>query len=411
MKRRITVLFLLLSALLMAAPAARGQCVPVGTDRLDEMQANIDGFGDNTNQYAWASAVFKGKLYIATLNAQHSIPGIMLFFLGLPFGSNGGQVWCGDVDGEGTWIWEKILDGGNGDPWHYGIRKMAVVGEYLYAVTANHVFGFEVWRTFNGRNWEVVSDPGFGNPRNTSGRGLASFQDYLYVGTENRLEGAQIWRRPLDPHGDLLLYSEWEQVASGGIGDPLNYWFSDFVVYGNHLYTGTIRIGGMQLWRTDGWGFQQLFDRGYDNIHNMGAMKLALYKDRLYIGTMNWLQGFEVYASKETLDHYEQECPDIPFIKVLVDDEPALLRYSPYMWYMKEYRGKLYGGAFRLTGGFKLFSSGDGEEFEMETEDSFGCPDQYGVRTMESFKGRLMIGTATIVPWKSCKVLEVLPVR
>jgi hypothetical protein len=409
--KRFSVFFLVLSVLLMTAPAAWGQCIPAGTDRLDVLQVNQDGFGDNTNQYAWASAVFKGKLYIATLNAQRAIPGIMFFFLGIPFGSNGGQVWCGDVDGEGVWTWENVLEGGNGDPWHYGIRKMAVVGEYLYAVTGNHVFGFEVWRTFDGKDWEVVSSPGFGNTENTSGRGLGAFQGYLYVGTENRHEGAEIWRREILPDGDFFPLSEWEQVASEGITDPVNFWFSDFVVFGNHLYTGTLKIGGMQLWRTDGLKFEQLFDKGYDNERNMGAMKLTLYQDRLFIGTMNWLQGFEVYASEKTLDHYEQECEEMVFLKVLVDENEEFLRWSPYMWYLQEYMGKLYAGSFRLTGGFKLYTTTDGEDFYLETEDSFGCPAQYGVRTMENFKGRLIIGTATITPDESCKVLEVIPVQ
>jgi hypothetical protein len=284
---------------------------------------------------------------------------------------------------------------------------MAVVGDYLYGVTANHFTGFDVWRTRDGENWEAVAERGFRNRRNTSGRGLAAFRGYLYVGTENRTRGAQIWRREIDSQGEFTPSGEWERIALHGLGDRANVWFSDFVVYGDHLYTGTLKIGGMQLWRTDGTDFERIFDNGYDNPLNTGAMKLTLYRDRLYIGTMDWFQGFDVFASADTLDHYTDENPEIPFVKVLEDDRKG--RWSPYMWYMQEYDGKLYAGAFRLVGGFKLFSSTDGENFELETDDSFGCPDQYGVRSMEVFKDRLMIGTATIANEKSCKILEVTP--
>ena len=405
--RHFQIFLVILLAMLQSGAIAWGGCVPSGTETLDVRQVNEDGFGDTTNRYAWAMTEFKGKLYVGTNNLIHPIPGIALFFLGLPFTTNGAQIWRGDIDDEGTWSWEKVVDRGNTSPLNYGIRKMTAVKDYLYAVTGNHICGFEVWRTLNGTNWEVVAQQGFGNAKNTSGRGLAVFKGYLYVGTENRTDGAQIWRRRLNHTGDFARSSEWEKVVDRGLGDPLNFWFSDFEVYGDYLYTGTLRLGGMQLWRTDGKDFEQIFDKGYDDPTNMGAMKLYLYDDKLYIGTMNWLNGFDLYVSAETLDHYEGEHPAIVFNKVLEDDRVG--GWSPYIWYLQGYKGRLYAGSFRLLGAFKLFSSADGETFELETDDSFGCPAQYGVRTMEVFKGRLMIGTATALPDESCKVLEVTP--
>jgi hypothetical protein len=137
-------------------------------------------------------------------------------------------------------------------------------------------------------------------------------------------------------------------------------------------------------------------------------MKLALFNDRLYVGSMNWFTGFELFVTEKSLDEYPGENPDMVFTKILGDDRVGGV--SPYAWYLRSHNGQFYVGTFRPIGGFKLFSSADGEHFELETEDSFGCPDQYGIRTMEQFKGRLMIGTACVMPYRSCKILEVLPV-
>lgn len=382
-------------------------CEPDGTETLDVRQVNADGFGDSTNQYAWSMITFKEELYVSTLNTQLPPLSVGLFFLGQPFSTNGTQVWRGDIYDQDTWAWEKVVDGGNGNPLHYGIRKMAVIGEYLYGVTANHTEGFDVWRTFNGHEWETVASGGFDNPNNTSGRGLTAFNGYIYVGTENRRQGAEMWRRSIDAAGDFADGSQWEQVVSEGLGYVANFWFSDFIVQGGYLYTGTLHPLGMQLWRTDGDSFELLFEHGYNDLGNTGAMKLALYNNRLYVGTMNWFSGFDLFVSEKSLDQYPGENPDMIFINILNDDRAGGL--SPYVWYLMPYNDKFYAGTFRLTGGFKLFSSVDGENFELETNNSFGCPDQYGIRAMEEFKGRLMIGTAGANPYRACKILEVTP--
>jgi len=376
-------------------------------------QVNEDGFGDSTNKYAWSMATFKDKLYVATLNADISRPAeILLFFFGLPFSTNGTQIWRGDFSEEGEWVWDKVLEQADGNRNHYGVRKMIVVGEFLYGVTGNHVEGLEVWRTRDGEHWQVVAHNGFSNPNNTSGRGLASFQGYLYVGVENRLEGAQIWRRKLKANGDFAPASSWQPAAASGIVDAGNFWFSDFVVHGNYLYTGTLNIKGMQLWRTNGRVFEKIFENGYDDLFNTAAMKLYVYRGRLYVGTMNLVNGFRLYASKEKLDSYATA--DIPFARVLVNDDPK--RRGAYLWYLEEFNGRLYAGTFTtfqfFNGSFKLFSSADGEhDWVVETDNAFGHERQYGLRSMEVFKGKLMIGTATAQPEKSCKILEATPKR
>ena len=187
------------------------------------------------------------------------------FFLGLPFPSNGAQIYKGDLKDDGiTWEWTQVLRDGLHDPNNYGIRKFKVAGEYLYAVTANHITGFELWRTKDGEVWEVVMADGFGDNDNTSGRGLSTFEvegegRWLYVGSENRRSGAKIFRRALQSDGDFTEDSDWKEVVADGLGNRFNLWFSDFAEYNGHLYTGTLNPGGMQLWRTrDGTNFEML---------------------------------------------------------------------------------------------------------------------------------------------------------
>ena len=58
-------------------------------------QVNDDGFGDQNNNYAFAMEEFNGKLYVSTNNVV-TAQGMAAFFLGLPFETNGTQIWRGN---------------------------------------------------------------------------------------------------------------------------------------------------------------------------------------------------------------------------------------------------------------------------------------------------------------------------
>jgi len=264
----------------------------VTTDTLCVNQVIDEGFGNITNRYAWAIQTFKGAVYVATLNIINVPAGLIEFTRGKEFATNGGQIYKSIVNANNTWNWEQIVNDGLHSNENCGVRKFAVAGEWMYAVTGNYKNGFEIWRTKDD-TFEIVMHGGFGNVNNTSGRGLSVFNNYLYVGCENRESGAKMWRRQLNSNGDFVTGSEWKIISDDGFGDKNNVWFSDIVAFNDYLYVGTLNEeSGMQLWRSgDGKLFTNVFKNGNGAEHNLAVMKLYVYNDRLYIGTMNFFWG------------------------------------------------------------------------------------------------------------------------
>jgi hypothetical protein len=366
-------------------PVSAGNAFSLETPTLtDIQQINEDGFGCPTNRYAWSMAVFRDALFVGTMNVKTIFPGMVEFPLGLPLESEGAQIWRYDRDGH----WTRVVNAGLGNWRNYGVRNMEVIGDYLYAVTANHEDGFEIWRTADGSTWEKVMVGGSGDPGNTSGRAITSFGGYIYASAENIWAGAEIWRSATgDPN-------TWEQVVSGGLGDAGNRGFFDFAEFDGKLYAGTLNIGGMQLYRTsNGLDYETVFKNALGEPSNQAVMKLNIFKGRLYLATENLLGGFSLYRTEDGQS----------FQKVMADGLDSSL--NRYLWFMKEYDGRLYAGSFTiLQFQFHLFSSPDGENWIVENGDGFGHFGQYGIRCMAVFDGRLILGTATA--FCSCKVFS-----
>jgi hypothetical protein len=357
----------------------------------DVIQINEDGFGSAANKYAFSMVAYDGALYVGTLNIR-SMPGMAAFFAGTSTVglSNGAEIWRYDTDG----TWTQIVAGGLGNRSNIGVRKMVVVDDCIFAVTANHDDGMEVWRSCDGWDWTVVADRGFGDPSNTSGRGLARFGDYLYAGTENRRKGAQIWRSD-----DGVT---WEPAAKNGINDRGNIWFSDFVEFDGRLYLGTLNPAGAQLFRTDdGQHFERIFDRGLTRRSNTGVMKVCVFQDRLFVSTADFFHGFDLFSSADGRN----------FETVLSRGYQD--RHYAYLWSLQEYRGRLYAGLYYHrglnlpTGRFALLSSADGKDWTVENDNGFANPWYYGVRTLTVFNDELIIGSASAD--KGTKVFSALP--
>eukprot|EP01084_Bolivina_argentea_P127849 226071_1 len=380
-----------------------------------------DGFGVIQNRYAFAMQVFKGDVYVSTLNAVNAPEGIVAFFFGEEFLTFGSQIYRAnpnEVDEKtNAWNWTPVVINGLHDALNYGVRKFAVVNNYMYGVTGNHENGFEVWQTFDGLQWNIVMNGGNGDLENTSGRGMGAHGGYLYIGAENRVTGAKMYRILLTNDGGIPDGAFWQEVISDGLGDINNFWFSDFMEYRGYLYTGTLNQNGMQIWRTiNGLDYQRIPQTFPEQI--FAAMKLYVFNDRLYIGTMNL--AALLYPAIGGAGLWVSDDQGLQFINLFTGGGPPGYEniWNAYMWYLQGFQQRLYVGTFNMDGflndgpatGFNLFSSQNPDEpnaqWILESVDGFGNPGNYGLRSMSVVGNKLIMGTATANETLACKVFE-----
>lgn len=95
-----------------------------------------EGFGCSWNLYAWSMASFKGQVYVGTNNLRGRLA-VQVFTKSIPLGplTNGAQVYRGSREIDGSYTWENVLSRGLTTRANFGVRSMAVVGDYLYGVT------------------------------------------------------------------------------------------------------------------------------------------------------------------------------------------------------------------------------------------------------------------------------------
>jgi len=137
---------------------------------------------------------------------------------------------------------------GFGDTNNYGVPALATFNGYLYA-SAHHRSGAgtQVWRcqVCDGSDWQKVVDNGFGNPDTRRTPALEVFDGHLCFVVGNQETGLEVWRTQ---NG-----TDWQQVGFAGFGDSNNgapYWDNSVAVFNNRLYIGTSNsANGGEVWR------------------------------------------------------------------------------------------------------------------------------------------------------------------
>jgi hypothetical protein len=155
----------------------------------------------------------------------------------------GGQLWR--TDGITT---SAVITDGFGNPENWVISSLAVFGDALYAGVINNPVvqdeEVQVWRSADGVRWEQVVN-GFGIPRYGAVNGLEEINGLLYLMVENDLTGLEVWRT-----GNGM---DWVQVGFDGFGDVNNqwsYWDNAMVVFKEKLYIGTNNyVTGGEVWQ------------------------------------------------------------------------------------------------------------------------------------------------------------------
>jgi len=245
--------------------------------------------------------------------------------------------------------------------------------------------GCELWY-FDGYEWgqsigndtNAIIKSGFNNPNNTELSVLIPYHPkgvdtstYLYAGTMNSKEGCEIWRTtdPINGIWEPIIEKTGNGTSSSGFGNHNNTAVFSSTVFKNWLYVGTLNVwNGCEIWRTNGTVWQKVIggNPSDSNISN----------------------GFG-------------------------DDDRGFER-DLYAWEMKVYNDssgeQLYVGTFNLAG-CELWRTNNDMDWEcLVGEKGFigrGFNNKklpikthnYGIRRMEIFNGSLFIGTASTPPF------------
>ncbi len=284
------------------------------------------GFGDYHNQIIDDIVEFAGQLYASTYNeaggeiwrssdgvnwtqvvsggftnpSYAEISNLIVF---------GGQIYAGSwTDGSipaGIWRsdtgalsdWVSVVSDGLGNPGNSAIVAFEVFGGDLYAGVGDTTSGGAVWRSASGDSgtWTIVSSPGFGDANNVYIADLAGYQSYLYAITHHDDgAGAEIWRCQTCDGTD------WVLMIDNGFGDADRRRMPALEMVGDRLYAVLGRYtGGLEVWRTlDGTNWHPISLQGFGDANNLASYfgySVAGHEDHLYVGTVNYETGGELW--------------------------------------------------------------------------------------------------------------------
>lgn len=430
-------------------------CRVYKTDGKGYTEISTPGFGKKQNTKAASLTVFEGHLYAGTSNQE-----------------SGGELWR--YDGHG---WKQMTSGGFGNANNISVSSLAVFEAKLFMGTENDISGCEIW-SFDGESLVKIRNEGFGSKENNRDAPTAAvYGEMLYFGTENLSAGAQLWsydgevwnqaadftssskhfNNMIAPNnkkigsllamGDLLYVGTyttpsggrvyayngivWEQLNSGGFGDPKNTEITALAIYnlglcagtrndadgceihmsrsgkawtrvshnalgdtdnveigamrqfGSNLYAGTSNtVSGCEVWAFDGVRWAQVNVDGFGNVNNASVSSMEVYKGLLYAGTGNEAGGFELWR-------YDGAAWN-PIGGSGFNDEANKMITS-----MTVYDGKLFMGSFNEATGTEIWSF-DGTTLQPVSEDGLGDPENVETASLEVHEGRLFAGTRNL---------------
>lgn len=242
-----------------------------------------------------------------------------------------------------------------------------------------------------GGEWVRINVPSFGDQKNVTIFDIETFNDHLYAGTMNPYDGFQVWKtdcRGKPPY-------RWTKVMSGGAGrGKMNEVPCTLCAFNGAIYIGIsiynlgfdriYNVGPglpemVRLYPDDSWdlvvgeprntpdGFKAPasgFPPGFNNIFCGYFWRMCVHAGRLYLGTCVW-------------------SPWIPFAR---RDRWA----DAAKRFFKDDRTQEF---LEKSGGFDLWSTGDGDHWELVFNDGLNNPFNCGARTLVSTPYGLCIGT------------------
>ena len=148
--------------------------------------------------------------------------------------------------------------------------------------------------------------PGFGDVGNWDVGASAVYNGLLYMTTSNGT-GCEVWL--YDTNSWFRIDPGAPGTGNGGFGDANNDVALGMAVYGNRLLVGTSNFNtGCEVWAYDGTpvtGWTRIDPGapgpgGFGTPNNTNIYSMAILEDRLVVGTGNFFTGCEVWSYQET---------------------------------------------------------------------------------------------------------------
>jgi hypothetical protein len=423
----------------------------------DFVETAPQGFGDRHNSHTWATAWWRGKLYVGTGRATFCVQQAMVAYLRPDLGSyppGEAEVDCEpdphDIPLQAeiwTWTpetntWDLVYRSPNDvpiagtDPQKYtardiGYRGMLVFREqdgtealYVSGVASRgdkgdgfngHVPPPRILRSTDGVTFTPIpQDPGtvLGDTLVSGFRNLVRYNDKLYVIGSVGLLGHGLIYAAANPE---LGNDAFRQVS------PPGKTFFEMEAYNGFLYAGT----GVQpqndptpfsVLKTDGEGdapvFTTIIPEGAYQRRNPSSAVISMqeFKGRLYLGTDREVLRINPDDTWDLVVGARRSTPDGHLLEPLSGYDIGFdYLFNVHMWRMTVFDGELLvgtndpstkwrnvlgSGFLRPRMGADLFGSADGWNFSMITRDGLGDIYNTGVRALAPTPFGLILGSA-----------------
>ncbi|TGD76089.1 hypothetical protein E4634_00625 [Mangrovimicrobium sediminis] len=421
--------------------------------RGDFIKVGWDGMGNVRSQLAQSLAYFNGYVYLGVTHHAGHGPQDCARILRLTPGTCDWEVMFtsplveADERAAAQDTMRKMMRAGNMDfqteemvPLYRGIRNLTVFQSptdaypALYAGTISN-WGAHVLRSEDGVNFEVVSEAGMGNDSIMSFRSLVPFKGRMFAAPTGTATDKGFDR---NLRSDPTVYvssdparGDWQAANEPGFGDERNIAITRLAVFNDHLYASvTNPYRGFELWKTTAEGeppfqWSRVLECGaYRNNLNEMAPTMEAFGDALYVGSGIAGLGYDPEhdvgpAAAELIrvradDSWDlimgthRATPD-GYKKPISGEGPGFNeQYNSVIWSMAEHNGCFYVGTHQVEtwvaafrpglsdggGGFHLWATEDGDNWEAVSLDGFGNRYMYGIRSFVSTPQGLYFGTA-----------------
>lgn len=301
------------------------------------------------------------------------------------------SLWRSETGEPGSWeqFWAVNQVGSiRGMTVHKGLLYMSFYNDYSM-VDKNKEDGVGmILATDGARVWTVLQD-GFGNKHNVGIFTIESFNGWLYAGTHNPLQGAQVWKlEGPDPTAPPV------KIVDGGGPRWLNESFLTMREWNGHLYVGAqasflmrmivglkaadvIRIDRDDNWEAVTGRCSITGERsGFGEPSNAYIWSMCEHDGWFYIGTYDIMPGLTYML---THPGFMLGVMGIDVKSTDPEDKLLLLSSAEMLFWRK-------------NAGADLYKTQDGYTWYAVNLDGMGNHNNYGVRTMKSVDGQLILG-------------------